>query len=81
IFGQPCAGKSTLAKKLHLSNTSVTIDGDELRAIFKDRDFSTTGRRANMLRAMNIALYENHRNDLVFCSLLCPFNDQRMWLD
>jgi adenylylsulfate kinase len=45
--GQPGAGKTTLAKKLveylNVGNT-IHIDGDDLRDIFKNKDYSENGR-------------------------------------
>lgn len=81
LFGQPCSGKTTLANELKKQLSGVLIDGDALRSIFQDTDFSMEGRKANIQRALNIAMYENSKEQFVFCSLVCPFNAQRVWLD
>jgi adenylylsulfate kinase-like enzyme len=56
FYGQPSSGKTTLAKLLQetifLQNqpTPVIIDGDEIRSIFKDTDYSKDGRLKNLKR-------------------------------
>lgn len=79
--GQPGAGKTTLAKHLisYLSNTERTIhiDGDDLRDIFKNKDYSETGRRRNIERAQDIARFMNEKGHSVVVSLVSPYKDQR----
>lgn len=79
--GQPGSGKTTLANKLitHLIDNNISvhhIDGDDLRDIFKNKDYSEWGRRKNVERAQDIALYLNSKSDVVV-SLVSPFKDQR----
>ena len=60
LTGQPGAGKTTLAKYLveYFPKDKVThIDGDDLRDIFKNKDYSITGRRLNIQRAQYIAQF------------------------
>lgn len=79
--GQPAAGKTTLAKHLlsYLSNTEkvIHIDGDDLRDIFKNKDYSETGRRRNIERAQDIARFMNEKGYSVVVSLVSPYKDQR----
>jgi adenylylsulfate kinase len=79
--GQPGAGKTTLAKHLvaFLTNTSkvLHIDGDDLRDIFKNKDYSEAGRRKNIERAQDIALFMNEKGHDVVVSLVSPYRDQR----
>lgn len=79
--GQPGAGKTTLAKHLisYLSNTErvIHIDGDDLRDIFKNKDYSETGRRRNIERAQDIARFMNEKGNSVVVSLVSPYKDQR----
>lgn len=79
--GQPGAGKTTLAKHLisYLSNTErvIHIDGDDLRDIFKNKDYSETGRRRNIERAQDIARFMNEKGHSVVVSLISPYKDQR----
>lgn len=79
--GQPGSGKTTLANELvtHLTNKGIFvhhIDGDDLRDIFNNKDYSEWGRRKNVERAQDIALYLNSKCDVVV-SLVSPFKDQR----
>ena len=78
--GQPGAGKTTLAKKLveylNVGNT-IHIDGDDLRDIFKNKDYSESGRRANIQRAQDIAHFLNEKGYNVVASLVSPYKDLR----
>ena len=51
--GQPGAGKTTLALELikHLSNP-IHIDGDNLRDILKNYDYTDSGRKNNIENVM-----------------------------
>lgn len=79
--GQPGAGKTTLAKHLisYLKNTEkvIHIDGDDLRVIFDNKDYSEAGRRRNIERAQDIALFMNRTGYDVVVSLVSPYKDQR----
>lgn len=78
--GQPGAGKTTMAKELitYLNNPKVVhIDGDDLRDIFKNKDYSETGRRKNIERAQDIARFMNEKGYTVIVSLVSPYKDQR----
>jgi adenylylsulfate kinase-like enzyme len=79
--GQPGAGKTTLAKHLvtFLSNTGkvIHIDGDDLRDIFQNKDYSENGRRKNIERAQDIAQFMNEKGYDVVVSLVSPYKDQR----
>jgi adenylylsulfate kinase-like enzyme len=79
--GQPAAGKTTLAKHLisYLSNTEkvIHIDGDDLRDIFKNKDYSEIGRRKNIERAQDISRFMNEKGYSVVVSLVSPYKDQR----
>ena len=50
LFGQPCSGKTTLAKgilKYLGPRYTEHIDGDKLRELFANKDFSREGRVRN----------------------------------
>ena len=78
--GQPASGKTTLVKNLlgHFgeSNT-IIIDGDDLRDIFQNKDYSEIGRRKNIERAQDIALFMHKKGYNVLVSLVSPYRDQR----
>jgi adenylylsulfate kinase-like enzyme len=78
--GQPGSGKTTLALELmkQLPSTSrVHIDGDDLRDIFVNKDYSETGRRKNIERAQDIAKFLSIKGYSVIVSLVSPYKDQR----
>jgi len=80
--GQPAAGKTTLAKLLikHLSQNKYDIfhvDGDDIRDIFNNKDYSEIGRRKNIQTAQDIAQFLSYKNYDVVVSLVSPYKDQR----
>ena len=77
LFGQPHSGKSTLAKQLSYKN----IDGDELRELFANKDYSREGRIRNLNRASDIAHYLNSNGEDVTLSLVYPYKEARDYLN
>lgn len=79
--GQPGSGKTTLAKHLYafLINTNKVfhIDGDDLRDVFKNKDYSEGGRRKNIERAQILSQYLDAKGYDVIVSLVSPYIDQR----
>ncbi len=76
--GQPCAGKTTLAKKLHyIKPTAFIIDGDDMRELFSNKDYSAKGRIDNVGTAQRIAHYLHNQGKDVIVSLVSPYIDQR----
>lgn len=85
LTGQSHAGKTTLANYLKsalmLKNPFQTvhlIDGDDLRKILDNKDYSENGRRTNVYSAMHIAKFldSQPKNDVIV-SLVSPYKDQR----
>ena len=84
--GQPGSGKTTLAKKLQFwlqtdkknwRKSVFHIDGDQLREIFPNQDYSKEGRYKNITKAFDIAKYlDNNGNDVVI-SLVSPYRELR----
>ena len=78
--GQPGAGKTTLSNglmnRLSLVNF-IHIDGDDIRDIFQNKDYSENGRRQNIQRAQDIAQFLNAKGNNVIVSLVSPYKDQR----
>ena len=80
--GQPGHGKTTLAKALiqHLENAGEKvfhIDGDDLRALTVNTDYSKDGRINNIKKAQTIALYLHSKGEVVVVSLVAPYRDLR----
>ena len=84
--GQPGSGKTTLAKKLQMwlqtdkknwRKSVFHIDGDQLRELFPNTDYSKEGRTKNITKAFDIAKYlDNSGNDVVI-SLVSPYRELR----
>ena len=80
--GQPGHGKTTLAKALikHLRAQGTEpfhVDGDDLRALTANADYSRAGREANIRRAQTIAHYLQNQGQTVVVSLVAPYRDIR----
>lgn len=86
FIGQPHSGKTTLAKHLQTAleinnkfNKVYMIDGDKLRDLFQNKDYSEQGRRRNIQIAYSIARYLDSIspfNDVII-ALVSPFLDLR----
>ena len=84
--GQPGSGKTTLGKKLQMwlqtdkknwRKSVFHIDGDQLRELFPNQDYSKEGRYKNIQKAFDIAKYlDNSGNDVVI-SLVSPYRELR----
>lgn len=79
IFGQPGAGKTTIAQHLVKENFHH-IDGDVLRDIFKNKDYSREGRIKNLNRASDIAVYMDSISSNVVLSFVYPYEEAREYL-
>ena len=78
LIGQPHAGKTTLSKLLKdYLHHSIQIDGDDIRDIFQNKDYSEEGRRKNIQRAQDIAMFLNEKEFNVTISLVSPYKDLR----
>ena len=78
LTGQPASGKSTLAKLLVSSisdgdNNVFNIDGDDLRDLFQNKDYSRKGRETNIRLGMSIAAYLINKNCIPIISLVSPY--------
>ena len=80
--GQPGAGKTVLAKLLQarfewMRQDVFHIDGDDLRDLIQNKDYSKEGRIKNIELAQSIAKYLYNKNNNVVVSLVSPYLDIR----
>ncbi len=84
--GQPGSGKTTLAKKLQFwlqtdkknwRKSVFHIDGDQLRELFPNTDYSKEGRYKNIAKAFDIAKYLDDCGNDVVISLVSPYRELR----
>lgn len=77
--GQPGAGKTSIAEVLinKLPNNTFHVDGDDLREIFNNKDYSEVGRRKNIELAQHITHFLHNKGTNVVVSLVSPYRDQR----
>jgi len=80
LTGQPASGKTTLAnllieelQKNSSENTYFNIDGDDLRNLFQNKDYSRKGREANIRLGMSIAAYLVNKGYVPIISLVSPY--------
>jgi len=80
LTGQPGSGKTTLAKKLIKSLTSrdkelkiINIDGDDLRFINKNKDYSKEGRIKNISTAISIVRFLATKKFICVISIVAPY--------
>ena len=76
--GQPAHGKTVLADMLKekLPN-AFRIDGDEMRELFTNKDYTINGRVVNVGTAQKIAHYLHNQGHDIIVSLVAPYIDQR----
>ena len=84
--GQPGAGKTVLANKLkellatekrNWRKDVFHIDGDSLRELTLNKDYSEQGRLQNIKNAQIIANYLHHSQCDVVVSVVAPYREQR----
>ena len=82
LFGQPHSGKTTLAERLEFENLYyIHIDGDKLREVFNNKDFSREGRLRNLQKASDIAAFLNGMSYDVVMSVVYPYKEARDYLN
>lgn len=84
--GQPGSGKTTLAKKLqswlqmdkrNWRKTVFHIDGDQLRELFPNTDYSKEGRERNIRKGMDVVKYLDSTGHDVVVSMVSPYIELR----
>lgn len=77
--GQPGAGKTTLAKAMinDMAKDCFHIDGDGLRDVLKNFDYTDQGRTKNIEAVLNIARFLDSQGHTVVISVVAPFRAMR----
>ena len=75
LTGQPGSGKTTLANELlnSINEKIINIDGDDLRLLNKNKDFSKEGRIKNISTAISIARFLASKNYICILSIVAPY--------
>lgn len=79
LTGQPGSGKTTICKHMMsiVGSDVFHIDGDDLRDLFDNKDYSEAGRRKNIELAQQMSQYLHNKGKDVYVSLVSPYKDQR----
>jgi len=82
IIGLSGSGKTTLAKKIKKladknNKNLVHIDGDEIRDIFQNKDYTIKGRKLNAQQIFKLCSFLDKNNINVVCSILSIFPNLR----
>lgn len=79
FIGQPGSGKTTMAGMLkkYLGNHMFHIDGDKMRKIFPNTDYTKEGRLRNIQKAFDVARYLDSENHSVIISMVAPYRELR----
>ena len=79
--GQPGSGKTSIAKMIHhkdtFDGTTIVVDGDELRKLYDNKDYTREGRTNNMEDVHKLVKFLNHKGFIVLVSLVSPYRDIR----
>ena len=80
IFGQPGSGKTTLSQALDINHW--LLDGDRIRTVFKDTDYSREGRIKNLNRASDIAVFQKsmYKDVGITIAMVHPYEESRQYL-
>ena len=72
--GQPGSGKTTLGKALLVKlKDAFHIDGDDLRGLSANTDYSEQGRINNIRTAQSIAMFLDNKGKNVVVSVVAPY--------
>jgi len=77
--GQPGAGKTTLANAFieQCSDNCINIDGDGLRELFQNFDYSPEGRVKNIQSVIDLCRFLDHKGFTVVVSVVAPYKSMR----
>lgn len=83
LTGQPGAGKTVIGKKIHqylLHNSNkkaVILDGDDIRSLFENQDYSISGRKKNIEFVQKMVDFLSKNEIIPIVCLVSPFKDLR----
>ena len=77
FYGQPGAGKTTLANALNLRINGIQVDGDDVRNVYNNKDYSKEGRIKNLTLINNIVRFLDHKNFDIIVSVVSPYQEIR----
>lgn len=80
LTGQPGSGKTTLSKEIikkRFFTEWFHVDGDDIRELFDNKDYSKEGRMKNILLAQQLSQYLHSKGQNVLVSLVSPYKEQR----
>jgi len=76
LTGLPCSGKTTIAKELAKHIHAEILDGDDIRRIIKNTDFSAQSRKNHMMSVAEFASILSKYNNVIV-SLVSPIKAVR----
>lgn len=78
LTGQPGAGKTTIAREIIKHHEDwIIVDGDDIREIFDNKDYSKEGRYKNIKLAQQISEFLLNKGIYVVVSLVSPYRELR----
>ena len=77
FYGQPGSGKTTLANALNLRISGIQVDGDDVRSIFNNKDYSKEGRIKNLTLINNIVRFLDNKKFDIIVSVVSPYQKIR----
>ena len=77
--GQPGAGKTTLAKAMikECNDNCIHIDGDGLRDLFQNFDYTPKGRIKNIQSVLDLCRFLDDKGFTVVVSVVAPYREMR----
>ena len=78
--GQPGSGKTTLCEEIKekIDNKVIHFDGDDIRDVLDNKDYSEKGRRKNIQFVIDMAKVMEKKGFIVLVSLVSPYRDLRI---
>ena len=83
LTGQPGAGKTTIGNKIHsyieqqCDKKAVIIDGDDIRLLFENKDYTIEGRQKNIIFVQKMVDFLVKNDILPIVCLVSPFRTLR----